>query len=366
MRHGDTKVNGIFPRKGKRGTSYQVRYRRFDGTQASRTFPNRKDAERFKAQLVLDDDTRSVTKTQRKLTFEDAAVLWISTCNHAHSTRRRRDQILRLHLLPPLGKMPIRSIKASHLRSLIASWERDGLSPLCIRNHIAIARPIFKMALADGLIQKDPTMGLKLKSTPLRKSTALTPDMCHKLLDAVDGRYRCAFYILLATGLRIGELINLKVGDIDFTAKTLIVRQSKTQTGRRTIDLSDPDLRELKQQLLTLAQPISAETVLFQSPKGKALQYRNLTQRILRDAIASSGLPPFTLHDLRKTHATMLVAAGVDPKVVQERMGHTSIETTLKYYAQPTKERQIAAASVAGSYLFNDPSFIRAEVQADI
>jgi len=73
---------------------------------------------------------------------------------------------------------------------------------------------------------------------------------------------------------------------------------------------------------------------------GKTLNDRNVANRVLNKVIRETGLPHFTFHDLRRTHATMLVAAGIDPKVVQQRMGHESIETTLKYYAQPTKERR--------------------------
>lgn len=347
-------IVSIHPRKGKTGVSYQVKWRREDGTQGSRTFPTKKEATVFDAQVTLDDgDARGITTEQRKVTFATVAEIWTGLKDFSHSTntKRRRNQILRLHVLPELGRMPIRSIKTSHLRTLVASWQRKGLAPYTIRNHIANIRPIFKLAVNDGLIAKDPCQGLELDRPSGRNPVVLDSEQCQVLLGAVSDHYRRTFYTLLATGLRIGELFNLKVGDVDFRTKTLTIRESKTAKGIREIDLSENDLKVLKEQISSLSDSHDHDSVLFQSPNGKTLHYRNVVERVLKTVIKETGLPRFTFHDLRRTHATMLVAAGIDPKVVQQRMGHESIETTLKYYAQPTKQRREEAAHVAVTYL---------------
>ena len=350
----------IHPRKGKKRTSYQVRFRRPDGAQASRTFQTKKQAEQFEASIVLDlDGSRSVTMQQRKMTFAEVTEQWLRTKEHtfAATTKRRLEQILRVHLLPPLGAIPIRQIKTGHLRELVYVWQRKGLAPLTIRNHIANARPIFRFALEDGLVTKDPTTGLKLDSDARRQPMILNEAQCQTLLTCLDDHHRRLFYVLLATGLRINELINLTIGDIDFTNKVLHIRSSKTKWGIREIDLSANDLKVMREQIESSVQ--FGEDVsdhLFQSQKGKPLNYRNLTQRVLKNVIAETGLPEFTFHDLRRTHATMLVGAGIDPKAVQYRMGHSSIETTLKYYAQATREGRVAAAEVAVRYLSSSPS----------
>jgi integrase len=348
----------IHRRTGKKGVSYQVRYRRESGEQASRTFSTKKEAERFEATLVVDDgDLRGLTREQRKTTFAQYAAKWQRLKEHRHRerTRERRDQILRLHLLPVLGDMPIRSIRPTHLLELVGAWEKNGLSPYTIRNHIAIARPIFGLAIKDGVIQRDPTQDLELPPLPKSKGTVLDQEQCRLLLANVKDAYRRMFYVLLATGLRIGELFALQVGDVDPDRKLLRVRESKTSTGVREIDLSANDVQVLVEQIKSLGRDgEEPRSILFRSPRGKGLQYRNIAERALKKVIADTGLPKFTFHDLRKTHATMLVAAGMDPKVIQQRLGHESIETTLKYYAQPTKERQIAAAHVAVSYLAAD------------
>jgi len=358
----------IHPRMGKTGVSYQVKWRREDGTQGSRTFSTKRKATVFNAQVTLDDeDARGITTEQRKVTFARVAETWtgIKDFSHSTNTKRRRDQILRLHVLPELGKMPIRSIKTSHLRTLVASWQRKGLAPYTIRNHIANIRPIFKLAMNDGLIAKDPCQGLELDRPTGRNPVVLDTEQCQVLLGAVSDHYRRMFYTLLATGLRIGELFKLRVGDVDFRAKTLSVRESKTTKGVREIDLSENDLRVLKEQISSLNDSGGTESLLFQSPNGKALHYRNVAERVLKKVIKETGLPHFTFHDLRRTHATMLVAAGIDPKVVQQRMGHESIETTLKYYAQPTKEHRQRAAHVAVGYLVAEVRYAQPVHRAD-
>ena len=103
-----------------------MRYRHADGTQASRTFRTKKDAERFYGQIKTEDgDFKGLTSQQRKITFGAYAAMWQRTKHVEHSmkTKVRRDQILRLHVLPQLGHMTIRSIRRQHLRDLIVNWE---------------------------------------------------------------------------------------------------------------------------------------------------------------------------------------------------------------------------------------------------
>ena len=347
---------------GKKGNSWKKRYRSA-GRQYSTNFPTKKDAELFEAELKLNhDDVRGLTREQRKITFAQLAESWtrLKDLEHAQNTKMRRDQILRDHLLPKLGHLPIRNIKTSHFRDLVTGWREQGLAPYSIRNHIACARPIFKMAIEDGIITKDPTSGLKIPITSRRAKIVLTQNDCRTLLRNVDADYRAAFYTLLVTGVRIGEFMGLKVGDVDFANKVLRIRKSKTRCGVRDIALSTNDLEVLRLEIEKWSHlGGGADAPLFRSQRGKALHYRNMRERVLLPVISRSALPRFTFHDLRRTHASMLVAGGMDPKVVQQRMGHASIETTLKYYAQATKERVVAASEVGVAFLALDEQLLR-------
>lgn len=348
--------------QGKKVTSWKVRYR-FGGSQFSENFSTKGAAERFQSELKLDrSEIRGLSRDQRRITFAELADSWIrlKDLEHATRTKMRRDQILRDHLLPKLGHLPIRNIKNSHIRDLVVEWREKGLAPYSIRNHIAIARPIFKLAIEDGITTRDPTAGLKIAIAPRRVPIVLTQNDCQTLLLNVDDAYRTTFYTLLTTGIRISELMSLKVKDVDFANKVLRIRTSKTRCGVRDIALSTNDLKVLKAEIQRWSHVGGgADAPLFRSERGKPLHYRNMRERVLIPVIRRSALPRFTFHDLRRTHASMLVAAGMDPKVVQQRMGHTSIETTLKHYAQATEERRVAASEVAVAFLAVDKQLLR-------
>ena len=344
----------IHVQKGKRGHRYQVRYRRPDGSQGGRTFHRRHDADRFQAEVVLDQtDLWGLSRKERKTTFAEIAQRWCQLkSKHKPKTAQRRDEILRKYLLPELGHMPIRSIKLAQLNDLKVKWENENLAPLTIRNIFGIAKPIFRLAAKEQLIISNPASGVELEVKPRRTGRALEPEECRTLLASLDDHHRRIFYILLATGLRIGELLNMRVGDLDLPKRCMAVKMSKTESGNRNIYLGDHDVAVLSELLVTLGQEgKDAEALLVRSVTGKPLRYRNLVERVLRPVIKTQGMKPFTLHDLRRTHATMLVASGNDPKTVQERMGHVDIETTLNFYAKTTEEGRRRATGAIVQFL---------------
>jgi integrase len=90
---------------------------------------------------------------------------------------------------------------------------------------------------------------------------------------------------------------------------------------------------------------------LFSSPEGHEIHYRNFIQRVFKKAAIKADLPNITFHDLRRTHATILIASGASQKVVQERLGHRSISTTLALYTQGTEQGHTDAANATAKYL---------------
>lgn len=340
-------------RRGKKGVSYQVRYRRSDGGQASRTFRTRREAEVFNSKIVIDDDgIRSLTRTQRKITFAEVAERWVKQCNHRPRTAIARDQILRVHLLPFLGLRPIRSITTSDLRDLVAMWREKGYSPGSIRNFVRIISPIMKMALADDLITKNPTSALRLEPARPARRVELSPKQCQLMLLHTGDHYRPLIYFLLVTGVRVGEALELRVGDVDFEKSQVVVTESKTAAGCRRIAVCEHDLGVIRRQIEAMygSEP-EPDGHLFLGVGGRPVNDGFLRRQIISRIIRDSGLPKFTPHDLRRAHATMLVDAGVNPLVVKERMGHASIETTLSYYARPTTRALESASEVAINYI---------------
>lgn len=347
-----SKYPGIEVNRGKRGTRYKVRFRDAQGRQRSRTFGTLAEAKDFKA--TADRERRSgATPCARadEVTFSEYASTWVKSQRHRPSTARRRDGILSVHLLPALGHLTLDKIRRPILQQLIEEWESKGLKPNTIRNHVQILRSIFKRAVRDEILVKNPTLDLDLPRVRRPEQRALTPGECAALLDAAGEDYAPILLVFLATGCRWGELEAMVVGDFDPANRTLRVSSSKTDAGQRTIPLDPETTTAISKHLLATGRRGLAEGPLFTSPAGYRLNYANFRIRVLIPAFERAGLEGFTLHSLRRTHATMLVAGGHNAKVVQSRMGHSSIEMTLKYYAVATEVDSLSAATALTDYL---------------
>jgi integrase len=339
---------------GKTGTRYQVKYLQSDGRQSAKNFRTKKEAQDFEASIrtAKSKGTR-VDTNAAKIKFADYVEIWKATkSNQRPRTAYRRDNILNKHLLPALGDMALRSIHRSDFQNLVNNWKKDGLAPRTIKQHIRIASPIFQMAVLDDIINKNPTIGVDTPRPGKVERHALNPAECVALIDATPTEYKPLIKIALATGMRYQEIQDLKIKDLDLLRKSLIIRQSKTNAGVRSIKISDEDVSVIAEHLSSNGRTgANEDEPLFTSPEGHQIHYRNFMQRVFKKATINAGLPHITFHDLRRTHATILIAAGVSIKVVQERLGHRSISTTLALYAQGTEQGHIDAANATKQYL---------------
>lgn len=154
--------------------------------------------------------------------------------------------------------------------------------------------------------------------------------------------------LLAATGMRRGEVLGLKWSDVDLQRGTLSVADSKTAADRRLISLDTGTVAALREWRM---QRMGTIHVLTET-NGSPLQAQAFTERF-RTRVRAWGFPIIRLHDLRHTHATLLLKVGVHPKVVQERLGHSSIQVTLDIYSHVAEGLQQAAASTVGGLLWN-------------
>ena len=183
-----------------------------------------------------------------------------------------------------------------------------------------------------------------------RELTVWAPRELRTFLDDVieDDRDAALFYLIAFTGLRRGETLGLRWSDVELDLGQLHVRQQltvdgsaltegppKSDKGIRTIFLDDEMIRQLRrwsvaqaaEHLLLGEQP----TLVFTRPDGRPLAPDHIYRRLMRRS-AAIGLPRIRLHDLRHTHASHALAAGVPMKVVSERLGHSSLAVTANIY----------------------------------
>lgn len=349
-----SKHMGIYAKQTKSGIRYQVKWRRADLTQVSKTFRTERDAINYKRQVeheksrgTLPDDRLAKVKFG---SFAQQAVF--PHLDHSPTTILRRDGIMKKHLLPTLGDMTISQIHRTTLLHLVRQWENDGLAPRSIINHLNVLRSVFNEAVLQDIIVRNPMDGVKPPKTKMVKRNPLSPEQCHGLLEAIDPRYAYAIHFVLATGVRWSEFAEMKIRDFKPLNNTVSVSDSKTDAGVRVLPLDPEDTLRISKHIRdTGRNGADADSPLFTSPDGKPLNHSNFRQRIFIPACHEAGLDGVTFHDLRRTHATMLVAEGHDVKVVQERMGHRSISTTLTFYAIATEQGKVKAAGAKNRYL---------------
>ena len=181
----------------------------------------------------------------------------------------------------------------------------------------------------------------------------------------------CLYLTAILTGMRQGELLGLRWSDIDFVLGAASIQQTvyrlgaeilfkkpKTARGRRSVALPASlldALRRHRQRQAEMQGVLGTEYhdhgLVFCQPNGKPLHAHNLAQRDFRRVIERARVPRIRFHDLRHTHATQLLRAGVHPKVVQERLGHSTPAFTLAVYSHVLPGMQEEAARTLSARL---------------
>jgi integrase len=263
------------------------------------------------------------------------------------------ERIVEKHLVPTLGKLTLQKLGPEHVQRLFAAKTAEGLSP----RRVALIRAVLHTALNEAV--KWSVVGRNvadLVKAPRRvrfKPTTLDRKQAKALLKAATKhRLGAVFSVATAVGLRLGESLGLRWCDVDLKNGRLTVNQTlqrvdgklafvepKSEKSRRTVTLPALTLqtlkrhatRQKKERLLAGGDWVNSGLV-FTSTIGTALDERNV-RRDFKNLLTKAKLPKIRIHDLRHTCATLLLAQGVHPKVVQEILGHSQISLTLDTYS---------------------------------
>jgi integrase len=298
---------------------------------------------------------------------------WLAAYVRSGSRKATTVEVVSTHvnayLIPRIGLVPIGKLTATVIAGLYSDLQTDGhtgkngtggLSAKTVRN---IAGTLHK-ALTDGvkreLLARNPAANVDLPRAIRPELNVWDEQQVSQFLSHVmETGDPCAplWRLLLATGLRRGELLGLTWADVDLVDGSVAVRQSrtvkgidspKTKRGRRTIAL-DPDTIVELAQLKNAQEQAAAELGGWTSPfiatdlDGRAIQPLAFTRRF-QAAAKRAGLPVPRLHDGRHTAATLALQNGVPIHVVSGRLGHEKVSTTLDVYAAflPTADRLAA------------------------
>jgi len=325
------------------------------------------DADRRLRELLGIIDT-GLPLDRGKMTVGEYIDQWLEL--HASKVRQRTiygyRNVMKRYVLPSLGHMRLTQIQPGQIESLYTSQLKTGLSPRTVLQTHRILRRALKQAVRWNLIARNPLDLLDPPSFEKKEMPVLSVDQLTGLFEgASDSPYWIGIYIAAVTGMRRGELAGLKWQDIDFEHKVIsvkreivfvpgeghLVTQPKSELSRRAIDISSTDVSELQrhraaqaEQRLKLGSARTNEDWIITKEDGSHVNPNAITKafkRIREDL----GLPPVNLHSLRHTHATILLQQGVHLKVVQARLGHSTIAVTADTYSHVTSGLQRAAAN---------------------
>jgi integrase len=249
-------------------------------------------------------------------------------------------------------------LTAQQLQALYSALERDGVSPRTRAQTHAVLHVALRDAVKAGRLPVNPADAVDRPKVPKKEIRPLDAEQTKALLKHAEGDRLHALYVLaVTTGLRQGELLGLRWEDIDLGSGRLAVRRTlredagklafgepKTRASVRSVDLPATAVRALREHRRRMLAEGNPGPIVFCDTQGGPLRKSNLIRRSFRPLLERAGLPIVQFHDLRHTAATLLLGPGVHPKIVQERLGHADISTTMNTYSHVLPSMQTEAA----------------------
>jgi integrase len=337
---------------------------------------SRKDAERELRRLLRTVDTGEHVDPSR-ITLRQWLTTWIDAVKSEVSpkTGERYGEIAFNFLIPALGNLQLTKLAPVHIQdaynALATGGRRDGkeggLSPRTRRHIHRILSAALSRAVEQQLIVRNPADAFRkrLPKVERREMATLTAEEAQRLLTAVrHTRVYWPVLIALATGMRRGEILALRWRNVGSNSGIVRVVESLEQTKGglrfkapktdrlRAVTLPSFAVEELTrlkreqaEELLALGVRQTGDTLLCARADGEPMQPRSLTHEFTRLIGRMKDIPRVRFHDLRHSHATQLLLAGVHPKVAQERLGHSTISITLDLYSHVSATMQEDAAA---------------------
>jgi len=337
---------------------------------------NRRAAEKELRRLLRTLDTGEHVDPTR-MTIRQWLETWLIAVRQEVSpkTYERYSEIVRHFLAPALGNLQLTKLGPTHIQiaynDLANCGRRDGKSGgLSARTRCHIHRILHSAlgrAVEQQVLARNPAEAFRkrLPRVERREITTLTTEQSARLLAAIKHtRVYWPVLLALSTGMRRGEVFALRWKNVDLENGALRVMESVEQTKEgirfkapkteRTRVVTLPafainELRRLKlqqaEELLAIGVRQSGDTLVCARADGLSLQPQSLTHQFTRLICRIPNMPRVRFHDLRHSHATQLLLAGVHPKVAQERLGHATITTTLDLYSHVTDTMQCEAAA---------------------
>ena len=360
----------------------------------------RGDAEKLLAELVKRSH-QGETVVSEKLTlgaYLTTRWLPIQESRLRPSTYDSYRRNIDLHVIPALGSRQLDQLTADDIDVFYAALlkngrktknpgdegEAKGLAPKTVHNIHVMLNKALSDAARKGTVVRNVVALADAPSLQARKRSEIKAweiDQLVRFLDAISShRMAPAFYFAAHTGMRRGEVLGLRWRDLDLDGGRVSVRQAlvsvayevtisdvKTGTSRRTINIDDGIVQVLGDWFKTRTAERDGvapanDDLVFVKADGTSM-HPDIFSQLFDRTVAKLDVPTISLHDLRHTHATLLLKAGVHVKVVSERLGHANIAFTMNVYQHVLPGMQAEAADTFALLINNERKDREAETE---
>jgi integrase len=349
----------------QRGNRWQARYT-VNGKQYSKMFNTKTDARQFLAKVHADIVRGAWIDPRRgRITLADYAEHWVASRNLRPRTEQEYQRILRLHILPKLGKIALSQMTPAMVRTWNSNLVRSTSGSTQTAKAYRLLHAIFATAVSDELVARQPcsVKGAGIERPPERPTASV--EQVFALSDALGERWVALILLAAFGGLRWGELAALRRGSINMETGTVSVMEAfaeldggrlvlgppKTDAGVRTVALPGFVVSALQTHLQRFTED-DPQMLVFIGAKGAPLKRRNFTP-VFRRAVVGAKLPEgFHFHDLRHTAGTLYAQQGATMKELMARIGHSSSRAAM-IYQHSTQQRQESLASSVDKMVAN-------------
>lgn len=353
---------------------YRARFRDHSGREHAKHFARKVDAQSW-----LDEQTAALVTGQfvdpkaGKITFKQFAEQWRKDqLHHRPATAKQCESRLRLWVYPRIGDRPMSTIRRSDVQRVV-TLASEKLAAATVEVVYSYVAGVFKAAVVDKVVPSSPCVKIKLPEKTSTKIVPLTTEQVSVIAGKVDARYRAMVLLAAATGLRSGELRGLTIDRLspalhlrsDVPPKRAVLRIDRQLDG--VDENGEPVFAPPKTPAADRSVPVPGNVAVMLAdhlaeygPGAGGLVFsigrrtpleRSRAGHLWRAAVDGMNLRPRSgWHDLRHYHASLLIADGLSPRAVADRLGHEDPAETLRTYAhlwESDEERAVTATETA-------------------
>lgn len=346
-----------------------------------RTFDGKADRRTVYAKTRADVQTklgeiRRLAQSQmlppsHSITFRQFAERWLADVvapSRRASTTDTYRSLLTWHAYPAFGDVRLSALRPMHVQHLYRAMLDKGLSPGTIRIMHSVLHAALDQAIKWGEATRNVVEVVTPPSNPHAEMQTLTALQCRTLLRVAEesgDRFAALWRLLLDSGCRIGEALALTWADLQPERRTMTIRRTlvsvkdgspvtnepKTARSRRTVTLTPTTVSALAQHRirqhedrLRAGAAWAGHDLVFATQFGSPYTHPAVHAQFVT-ALKRAGVGRIRMHDLRHTSATLALEAGVNPRVIADRLGHSSITMTLTRYSHVTESMESEAVA---------------------